>query len=211
MHAISAIALTASFWAVTAPAEALTINGVNLAGFAFDITNYNTGSTSDGLGGDATASGTSGGVAWTITPTSLWSPRTTTNGSFQFASLPNPTDNLHPSLDYTITFASPIQTLLVALSNDNTADSINFGLVPTDVGGVTLVGTQVVLNSTQGGLALFENINSLTIRNTNNNGSNDGYDLAFYVVSSVPNPSSWSLFAVGIGFLASVPALRRKA
>jgi hypothetical protein len=211
MHTFSAIALTASLWTVAVHADALTINDINLANFAFDITSYNTGSSPDGLSGGATASGTSGGIDWTISPTTLWSVRTTTNGSFQFASLPNTTDNLHPALDYTITFASPVQTLLVALSNDNTSDSINFGLIPTDFRGLTLVGTQVVLNSTQGGLALFENINSLTIRNTNNNGSGDGYDLAFYVVSSVPNPSSWTLLALGMALLASVPTLRRKA
>jgi hypothetical protein len=211
MHTFSAIALTASLWTVAVHADALTINDINLADFAFDITSYNAGSSPDGLSGDAIASGTSGGIDWTISPTALWSARTTTNGSFQFTSLPNTTDNLHPSLDYTITFASPVQTLLVALSNDNTNDSIDFGLIPKDFIGLTLVGTQVFLNSTQGALILFENINSLTVSNSNSNGSGDGYDLAFHVVSSVPNPSSWTLFALGMAVLAPVLRWRRTA
>jgi len=55
-------------------------------------------------------------------------------------------------------------SLSTGLADDATAsDSINFGLVPTDYRGVTLVGSRVVLNSAAGGLALFDNINSLTM------------------------------------------------
>jgi hypothetical protein len=174
-----------------------TVNGFDLSTFNFDVATYNVGSDPQGIGGDATASGTSNGINWSISPTSLWSVRTTTNGSFAFSSLPLTTDNLHPSGDYTITFARPIDTLIVALSNDNTTDSINFGLVPSFLQGVTASGTQIVLNSPSGGLAWFTNVNSLSISNTNNNGITDGYDLAFHAIAAVPEPSQFLLMLTG--------------
>ncbi|WGS86187.1 VPLPA-CTERM sorting domain-containing protein [Methylomonas sp. UP202] len=188
-----------------------TIGDLNLASFNFDVVNYNLGSSSDGTGGDATASGSSNGILWSISQTSLWSQRTTTNGSFHFAALPNPTDNLHTGGDYTITFAQPVSRLLVALSNDNLTDSINFGLVPTDYNGVTISGTQITLNNSSGGLALFENINSLTIHNVNNNGVNDGYDLAFHVVQAVPVPAAFWLFGSAVAGLGVLKRSRKLA
>lgn len=155
-------------------------------------------------------SGTSNGVGWSISSTFYWSNRVVTNGTFNYSSLPVPTDNLHPSWDYTITFDQPVSSLLVALSNDNLTDSINFGLMPTDTSGVTFSGTQAILDTARGGLVLFENINSLTISNVNDNGINDGYDLAFHVVSTatVPVPAAFWLFASGLLGLISVS--RRK-
>jgi hypothetical protein len=189
-------------------AHAVTIGDLDLTAFAFDVTSYDVGSSPIGSGGDATASGTSGSLAWSISPTSLWSGRTTTDGSFHFAALPVATDNLHPGGDYTITFSAPVKTLLVALSNDNTNDSINFGLLPVDSSGVTMAGTQVVLNSAAGGLVLFDNVNSLTIHNVDNNGINDGYDLAFWAVAAVvPEPTSAVLLVAG---LAALGWVRRK-
>lgn len=192
------------------PAHALTIAEINLNDFAFDISSYATGSNIAGVADDATASGTSGGVSWSISPTSLWSGRTNTEGTFQFAALPVLTDNLHPSMSYTITFAKPVQALLVALSNDNTTDTINFGLVPTDYSGLSLNGTQLTLNNPAGGLALFENIYSLSIQNTNNNGLDDGYDLAFYVISTVPEPNTFSLLALGMLGLTGLSLYRTR-
>lgn len=190
-------------------ASALTLNDLDLTRFSFDVVAYNRGSQVDGLGGDATASGTSNGVAWSITPTDLWANRTTSNGSFHFAALPNATDNLHPGFSFTLTFAQPVRTLLVALSNDNLTDSINFGLLPSDMQGVHFNGTQAILNSAAGGLVLFENIDSMFISHLNNNGSDDGFDLAFSVISTVPTPASWLMLSLGL--MALVPALRRPA
>jgi hypothetical protein len=175
-------------FSLAVPTFAASIKDIQLKSFDFDISHYNPGSLASGIGGDATASGTSNGIVWTITPTSLWSNRTTTNGSFRFKSLPNLTDSLHPSGDYTITFAQTIDSLLVALSNNDTNDSINFGLAPSDYLGTKFSGTQVTLNNKAGGLALFEHINSLTIHNVNNNGMTDGYDLAFHVIKVSPTP-----------------------
>jgi hypothetical protein len=200
----AAIALACASAASAAPI----VNGFDLATFDFDVTQYSTG-TNEFV--DATASGTSNGIAWSISPTSLWSGRTTTNGTFGFNALPNPTDNLHPGLSYTITFAQPIDTLIVALSNDNTSDSINFNLVPSFMyGNVTAVGTQIVLTDASGGLAWFTNVNSLQITNIDNNGITDGYDLAFHAIAAVPEPSAYALLAGGIGMLG-VMGWRRKA
>ena len=194
--------------AIAAPASALTIADIDLNTFSFDITTYSVGSNGSGLGGDATASGTSNGIAWSISPTNLWSGRTTTNGTFDFSALPNNTDNLHPSIGFTLTFAQPVSALLVALSNDNLTDSINFGLTPSDFSGMSFAGTQAVLSSAAGGLALFENVNSLTITHVNDNGVDDGFDLAFHVVSVVPVPAA--VWLLGAGLLALAGLSRRR-
>lgn len=187
------------------------VNGFDLATFDFDIATYSLGSAFNGTGGDATASGTSNGIGWSISPTSLWNGRTTTNGTFGFSSLPVLTDNLHPSGSYTITFAQTVDTLIVALSNDNTSDSINFGLVPTFTSGaVHAVGTQLVLDSPSGGLAWFTNVNSLTITGVNNNGIDDGYDLAFHAIAAVPEPGTVGLFVAGLAGLAGLTRSRRR-
>ncbi|MEY4769104.1 MAG: hypothetical protein RL637_1743 [Pseudomonadota bacterium] len=184
-------------------AIAESIKDIRLTAFDFDVVHYEVGSDPNGKGGDATASGTSNGIPWTITPTSLWKNRTVIDGSFKFKSLPNATDNLHPSGDYTITFAQKIDSLLVALSNNDTNDSINFNLKPSDYTGTVFSGSQVTLNNKAGGLVLFENIHSLTIHNLNNNGITDGYDLAFHAVkvTSTPIPAGIWLFAASLGFL----------
>jgi hypothetical protein len=200
-HLITATVSALALYAHTG-AHALTINDIDLTKFSFDVTQYDLGSNGAGVGGDATASGTSGGIAWSISPTSLWSGRTTTNGSFSFAALPVSTDNLHASGNYTITFAKPIQSLLVALSNNDTNDSIDFGLAPTDYRGVTLSGTQVTLNNPAGGLVLFENVHSFTIKNVNSNGIADGYDVAFHATSAVPEPGSVAMALAGLAIVA---------
>ena len=79
----------------------------------------------------------------------------------------------------------------------------------SDFSGVTFSATQVVLNNAAGGLILFENINSLSIQNINDNGVTDGYDLAFHVVSTVPVPAAVWLF--GSGLLGLIGFARRKA
>lgn len=191
-------------------AAASTVNGFDLATFDFDVTSYTINPGSSGIDGQATASGTSNGIGWSISPTNLWNGRTTTNGTFQFASLPKKTDNLHASIGYTITFVQTVDTLIVALSNDNLLDSINFNLTPSNLyGSVAAVGTQINLTSNTGGLVWFNNVNSLTVYNVDNNGVTDGYDLAFHAIP-VPEPETYALMLAGLG-LVGVAARRRRA
>ena len=158
---VVSLALFSGAMLVTSAVSAGSISDFDLNQFDFDVINVTGANT--GVVNNAVATGTSNGIGWTITPTTYWMNRTKTNGSFNFSALPISTDNLHPSADYTITFDQTISSLLVALSNDNLTDSINFGLIASDFSGVSFVGTQVVLNNASGGLVLFENINSLTI------------------------------------------------
>ncbi|NOQ93251.1 MAG: hypothetical protein GQ547_01310, partial [Methylophaga sp.] len=146
---------------ITSAASAASISDFDLSQFDFDVTSVT------GTNPTSIATGTSNGIGCTISPTNYWMNRTKTDGSFDFSALPVSTDNLHASRDYTITFDQEISSLLVALSNDNLTDSINFGLAASDSSGVTFSGTQVVLNGPSGGLVLFENINSFTIQNVN--------------------------------------------
>ncbi len=189
-------------------AAAPTVNGFDLATFDFNVTTYTY--TGNGTNGTATASGTSNGIGWSISPTNLWNGRTTTNGTFSFASLPNKTDNLHASIGYTITFAQTVDTLIVALSNDNLLDSINFNLTPSFLyGNVANSGTQINLTSNTGGLVWFNNVDSITVTNFDNNGVTDGYDLAFHAIP-VPEPETYALMLVGLG-LVGFAARRRTA
>ncbi|KPF50308.1 hypothetical protein IP87_01280 [beta proteobacterium AAP121] len=200
LRALCGAALLATAASVSA---APIFGGFDLATFNFDITSYNVGSNAAGLGGNATASGTSNGIGWSISPTNLWTGRTTTNGTYAFQGLPVLTDNLHASANFTITFAQTIDKLVVALGNDAGADSINFGIAPTAVQGLTVTGTQINLTNARGAFALFENINSLTVSHTNTNGL-DGFDLAFHAMTApVPEPGSLALAGLALAGLAA--------
>ena len=203
---IPTLAFAGAFLTGASGMAAPIVNGFDLANFDFDITSY------VDAGSSSTAEGTSGGIGWDLSPTPLWSGRTIVNGTFSFAIGINSTDNLHPSGDYTITFDQPVATLIVALSNDNLTDSINFGLTPSFAQGVSFSGTQATLNSAAGGIVFFENINSLTVQNLNNNQINDGYDLAFHAIAAVPAvPDTGSLAGYALALFGMFAGMKRLA
>ena len=195
--------------------HAETISDFDLSTFSFDVISYAPNGAT-GLEDFATASGTSNGIDWSIGPTSLWSDGTTTDGTFSYDELPIMTDRLHPSIEFTITFAAPIDSLLVAMSN-NTNDAVNFGIVPTDLlGNVSVTGTQV--NLTQpwgGGLVLYTGLGGTLAMTHLNTNDRDGFNFSFHAVGSpevqiqsVPEPSTAMLF--GAGLVAMVARGRRR-
>lgn len=213
MHRVLRIAAASAVLSYAAGASAGPLfYGFDLATFNFDVQTFVDGGGS-GITGGASASGVSNGVAWSIggTPTggtNLWTGRTTLNQSFKFTVLPNTTDNLHPSIDFTITFAAPIADLIVALDNDNLTDSINFNILPWKTEGVVVAGTQITLaQAAGGGLVWFKGVNSLTVSHVNNNGVNDGFDMAFHAIP-VPEPEAYGLALAGMGVVAF--AMRRR-
>ena len=204
-----ALSLLIAAGVANAVPAASVVNGFDLSTFNFDVTSYSVG-TGGGLNGNSTASGTSNGISWSVGPTNIYSGFTTTNGSFSFAALPNLTDRLHTSSDFTITFAQPVKTLIVALSNDNLKDSINFGINPSFIQGASFdsVTHQITLNNAAGGLAWFENVNTLTFNNTNTN-TFDGYNIAFHAIAAVPEPETYAMLLAGLGLMGAI-ARRRK-
>src|SRR6056297_4090455 len=103
------------------------------------------------------------------------------------------TDNLHTSINFTITFDRTIDEILVELDNNNLTDSINSGLARVDYQDLTLNSTQLLLEfSAGGGLTLFEHINSITISHVNNNGINDGFDFLISATSPCGGSTSES-------------------
>ena len=197
-----------------APAHGALITDLDLSGLFFDVQNI------DDLGNSGSvdiieAQGTSGNgaltVGWELSETLNFAARTITNGTATFAFLPGlSTDRLHLSADFTITFDTTVDQLLFAVSNDNNSgDGFDFQLPPADILGnlqIAVNGTLVTLTSTQGGLILFENVNSLTISHVNNNGISDGIDIAWFVVS-VPEPGTLAL--LGLGLVGAGLARRR--
>ncbi|MCP4075964.1 MAG: PEP-CTERM sorting domain-containing protein [Gammaproteobacteria bacterium] len=177
------------------------ISDYNLNNFDFEITEISGGTLqSNNVLAGGSLSGTSSGLNWSIADTNTWMTRTKTDNSFPFNGLPIKTDVFHPGRDFTIEFDNTVESLIVALSNDNTIDSINFQLDPSDYFGMSFSGTQAVLDNSSGGLVLFEGINSLTISHINNNAINDGFDVAFWAIptSTVPEPSIIALFGAGL-------------
>ncbi len=185
------------------------------AELAYDITSL----TRLGTFSVTDVAGTSGQGAtatnWTLTDTSSWSTRTTTNNSWSFASIPGETtDRLHMGLDFTITFDRNVTSILFAFEdNDTIADGgFDFGLIPTEIGGsnISLSGSRMIIAGS-GGWALFTGLNTTSLSHTRFN--SDGVDIAWFVldsqpVSSVPVPAAVWLF--GSGLLALSGFARRK-
>ncbi len=122
-----------------------------------------------------------------------------TSGWQTFNDIPGSYDDIHAGSSFTIHFDSPIQSLLIALANDNnTGDGPDFGLTPTDAIDISFTGTQSSITDIGGGLIYFQ-FNSPTSSITHtNNAIGDGWDLAFFANpenTSVPVPAAFWLFS----------------
>ena len=164
-----------------APAVPKKIAGLDLSKLSFDVHKL----TKDAATGKVVATGTSNGVGWTVTANNIFGPYTNTSGGARFNDLPGVYDDLHVGSDFTITFDQPVTSMLVVLANDNdTGDGPNFQeLPPVDLldasnpGG----GTQIKIEDRGGALFYYYDINITKLTHVNDNGINDGWDLAFFV------------------------------
>ncbi|WP_420333954.1 vWA domain-containing protein [Roseibium sp.] len=164
-----------------APVVPEKISGLDLKKLSFDVQEMER----DSATGKVVAKGTSNGVGWTVVADNIFAPLTNKSGGASFNDLPGRYDDLHVGSNFTITFDQPVTSMLVVLANDNdTGDGPNFQeLVPVDfvdaenLGG----GTQVKINDKGGALFYYRDINITKMTHVNDNGINDGWDLAFFV------------------------------
>ncbi|MEL6503112.1 MAG: VWA domain-containing protein [Pseudomonadota bacterium] len=155
------------------------ISQLDLAKLRFDVTDF------ERVNGKVVAKGTSNGVGWTVTADNIFKPYTNMNGGARFNDLPGSYDDLHVGSNFTITFDRPVTSMLVVLANDNdTGDGPNFQELPpvdfvdaSNPGG----GTQVRIEDKGGALFYYYDINITSLTHVNDNGINDGWDLAFFV------------------------------
>lgn len=187
-YRIALLAVTILACASNCPAE-----------FIFDVVSIENIDTPNG-----TATGTSNGVGWTLSPTSIWSVLTYTNQDYTGYSDPlkhNPpidtTDTLHISArTFDLQFDQPIASALVYITDNlplPTDGQLDFGITPTYVSGdISINGTAFKCESTDGGLVLLENINSNLLSHvTPGEGS-----LTFAIsVTPVPEPAGLALLA----------------
>lgn len=135
--------------------------------------------------GKVVATGTSNGVGWTVTAVNIFAPLTNQSGGATFNDLPGDYDDLHVGSDVVITFDQKVTSMLVVLGNDNnTGDGPNFQeLAPEDfVDAEALNGTtQVRILDPGGALFYYRDIEITQLTHVNDNGINDGWDLAFFV------------------------------
>ena len=120
-----------------------------------------------------------------MTATNIYAPLTNQSGGAQFNDLPGNYDDLHVGSNFTITFEQPVTSMLVVLANDNdTGDGPNFQeLAPVDFVDATNPdgGTQVKILDRGGALFYYRDIEITQMTHVNDNGINDGWDLAFFV------------------------------
>lgn len=160
---------------IDVPAE---IGELDLDRLSFDVVTFKREA------GKVVASGTSNGVGWTVNAVNIFEPLTNKSGGAAFNDLPGRYDDLHVGSDFTITFDRPVQSLLVVLANDNdTGDGPNFlELTPVDFVDATTIGgtTQVKIEDKGGALFYYRDIEITSLTHVNDNGINDGWDLAFF-------------------------------
>ncbi|MEM1039104.1 MAG: VWA domain-containing protein [Pseudomonadota bacterium] len=160
---------------------ALEISKLDLQNLSFDVQEFRVDKTL----GKTFAKGTSNGVGWTVIANDIYRPFTNMQGGARFNDLPGNYDDLHVGSDFTIVFDRQVTSMLVVLANDNdTGDGPNFQeLAPRDFVDANNPngGTQVRIEDKGGALFYYYDINITTLTHVNDNGINDGWDLAFFV------------------------------
>lgn len=165
----------------------------------FDVTSVTTGS-------NASASGTSNGIGFTLTSEFIWSARTVTDGTYQGFSggsfaIPMPNSDVLHGSNVSIAFAETVQSVLVYVAdNDSGVDTVfDFGIVPEVLSGSVVVsGTAFGASAAEGGLVRLNNVNSNTLFSPS---AADGNDYAI-VANPVPEPGSATLMGLGLATLA---------
>jgi hypothetical protein len=192
--------------ALTTSLHAATVGVFDTSSLSFEMT-YSGGSAK-------TASGTANGIGYDFSAaSSFYKPFSNTTSNQSFNDLPGKYDDIHAGADFTITFETPVKSILFAFANDNrTGDGPDFGLTPSYTTGITQSGTQLKITDIGGALVLFEFANAISSITHTNKAIGDGWDMAFFAstestISAVPVPSAALLFLPAlIGFMS----LRRK-
>ncbi len=212
---VAALGMGASAQAATVVSDINSLFPGLTSGLTFEVT-----STSGSVGSPALntgAAGTSNGIAWTAAADTArgfnYGGLTCTGNCFSPPQLSgaSPTDRLHASYDFTITFTSPVKWFLVAFSNDSLQQGgFDFGIAPTYISpNITVNGTKLAMNTAAGGWALFTGLNTATLSHVNwflnSNGTADGYHLAWFAgTTPVPLPAAaWLLLSglLGVGVI----------
>lgn len=176
---------------------AAAFGGASSQASLFEIYTYTTGV-------DSVATGTSSGMDWDLQASFIYGARTQNdNGWNGFVgpnfSIPLPaTDRLHGT-GFRFTFAAPIQSALIYVSDDDgNADIVfDFGVTPSLVSGdVTITGTGFGAYRA-GGIVRLDGIDSTVLTTARRA---DGNDFAIVVIP-VPEPATLAALALGAGLL----------
>lgn len=159
---------------------------LDLDGLSFDVVTFDKNADSK-----VVATGTSNGVGWTIVANNIYKPLSNIDGGASFNNLPGRYDDLHMGSDFTLTFDRPVTSLLVVLANDNdTGDGPNFqNLTPRDFIDASAPngGSQVRIDDPGGALFYYYGLDGSPLVHINDNGINDGWDLAFFAFPKAGN------------------------